>query len=81
MNKSDIAAYHKMLKTEASLKEISETLKVSVKTLDKFTPEKAAAAKVKQKAKAKEVKKVDEKVAQVAAVAAKAAVKATIEKA
>ena len=44
MNNRNIAKYHKLLDGGASVKQISNYLRVDVKTLKKFSPERVAAA-------------------------------------
>jgi hypothetical protein len=47
MNNRDIAKFHKLLDAEVSMKKCSDSLGVSVKALNKFTPDAIKKAKVK----------------------------------
>lgn len=58
MNRRDIARYHAFLDEDLSVKKISEIMKIEVKTLNNFSPEKVAKSK---DAKAKVAQKAIEK--------------------
>lgn len=57
MNARDIRRFHKMLEKDFSVKECSAHLKIEVKTLNKFTPEKVKAAAAKARKIAAETRK------------------------
>ena len=73
MDKRNVAKFHKLLAEKISVAKCSKLLKIAVKTLNKFTPEKVAVFKKKQAEIAEEQKKKLEQLKNTGAALAEAA--------